>query len=133
MEVTVNTILMWFTSIVTTTLAIIIYFLGDKNHSTRLFSLLLLLSSFWSFLASINVSVNSSSTINALISLLLVKFAYFVSAIIASVFLLFSRAYLYYKSLEKRCYIIILIINSIFLYLIFLSNLIISKSTIYKF
>ena len=130
MEITVYTILMWSVGLVTTSLAVIIYFLGDKSQSTRLFSLLLILSSIWSFVTSIDISIHNVSPYALLTASLLIKSAYFISTLIASVFLIFSRIYLGKNSIKRKYLIILFGANLILACLLLLTDLIITHATV---
>ncbi|HEY4503989.1 MAG TPA: histidine kinase N-terminal 7TM domain-containing protein [Candidatus Paceibacterota bacterium] len=127
MEITIYTILNWFISIIVGSFSMIIFYLGDKNNSTRSFSVLLLLTSIWSFSVSINILTNNSSLLMVNIASIVIRSSYFLGIMIATVLLFFSFLYPHNKKIENPVIIILVSITAILSYLLFFTDLIIFK------
>lgn len=115
MTITIYSIISWSIATIILGLACIIYYLSRKSYSAKLFALLSLTVSFWSF--SIPISTDFG-----------VRISYFLATLVTTSFFLFSSSYPDEKKINQIYIILFLIIEIIFGYILFFTNLIISKT-----
>jgi hypothetical protein len=121
MEITTYSVLDWLTGAILAASSIVIYYLGKKSLSARLFALLTFSVSIWSFLIAIAVSAKTIQTI-----LLATRFNHLFGTIIASIFFSFALSYPYEKKIDKKIIFTMVGVEMIFVYFFFFTDLIIT-------
>jgi hypothetical protein len=114
MDITLYSLLSWFSATLILGLGFIIYYLSPLSRSARLFSLLAFSVSMWSF----SIPINSS---------LATRLSFFLATTITTIFFIFSSSYPQEYKINKKLLIILLSIEILFAYIIFFTDLIISR------
>src|SRR3989344_4734013 len=120
----------WLIGIIIAGFTIAIYYLSDKSLSTRLFVLLSLFVSVWSFFIGIMELPTIFGSDN--ITIYSIQVSYFIGIIIADIFILFSISYPYNKYINMKYIYVLLIAMIIFFSLIFLTDTIIIQSSVFR-
>ena len=120
MEITSYSILDLFTGIILIGTSIAIFCLGKKSISAQLFAFLSFITGIWSCLIAVAVSLTNLHYMQ-----LLTEYNHFLGTLIASVFFLFSLSYPYDAKINKKILTTLIVIELIFIYLLFFTNTII--------
>lgn len=130
MEIDIHTTIKWFMGVLIAFLAFIIFSLGKNSYSTRIFSSILALAAMWNFADSINILTVYNSQIYIIIANIFIRLSYFLSVLIASVFVIFSYSYPKEKRIKGVNFLILATVTIILGYMILGTNIIVGNPTV---
>lgn len=119
MEIGIHSVLDWSIAIISFTFAICLYYLSDKSISVKLFTILSIFFSLWSFFVGMIDLFKSSDSLYLTIS---TRNSYFLGILISTIFILFSFVYPKNKPLSAKLIYWFIGVEILFIYLIFFTD-----------